>query len=654
MPPLLSQPAMSPVLACFQPDGVLAQHLQGFAPREPQRQMAHAVDEAIHQQGQLLVEAGTGTGKTYAYLVPALLSNKRVIISTGSKALQEQLFNRDLPALLQPLAFTKPIALLKGRANYLCLERLDQLLATTATQEAEVLADIARVRMFAISTSSGDVADIPGLTEQAPIIPHITSTNDNCLGRDCPRYDECYLLKARRKAMDAQLVVINHHLFFADLVVKDTGFAELLPEGEVYIFDEAHQLPDIASGYFGESLSSRQLVELCRDVVLAQRTEAPDMLQLKRAAESLELACREFRLVFGIEPARGNLRQWRGQPHFERSLLRLLDALKLGYEVLKLALGRGERLDHAFERVVEFQGKLTRLTNTDATGFAFWFDTSRLHVTLNQTPLSIANRFAEEVLRAGSSWIFTSATLTVDQRFEHFTRRMGIQDARELVLESPFDYFRQSVLWVPRQLPDTSDPRRGQQLALQLLPVLNTIPGGIFFLCTSYQSLRQVAEVLGRELGRRILVQGDDNKQRLLQEFTDNGRAVLVATASFWEGVDVRGAALSCVVIDKLPFTAPDDPLLKARIEDCRLQGGEPFSELQLPEAVITLKQGVGRLIRDTRDRGVLILCDPRLVNRPYGATFIHSLPAMPRTRDPARVHDFWISEPDSAATEQP
>ena len=638
------------VVDCFLSDGVLAQHLPGFAPREPQRLMAQAVDAAIQQHSQLLVEAGTGTGKTYAYLVPALLSGKRVIISTGSKALQEQLFNRDLPALLGPLGFHQPIALLKGRANYLCPERLDQLLATTTTQEAEVLADLPRVRMFAISSQNGDVADIPGLAEQAPILPHITSTNDNCLGRDCPRYEDCYLVKARRKAMEAQVVVINHHLFFADLVVKDTGFAELLPEGEVYIFDEAHQLPDIASGYFGQSISSRQMLDLCRDVVLAQRTEAADMLQLKRAAEALELACREFRLVFGLEPARGDLRGWRGQAVYERALMRLQDTLKLMYEVLKLALGRSERLDHAFERIAEYQNTLQRVVNTEEVGAAYWFDTSRLHITLNLTPLTIAGRFQEEVLRAGSSWIFTSATLTVDHSFEHFVQRMGITQAQQLILDSPFDYARQSVLWVPRQLPDTADPRRGERLALQLLPVMNTIPGGIFFLCTSYQSLRQVAEVFSRELGRRILVQGDDNKQRLLQEFVDNGRAVLVATASFWEGVDVRGEALSCVVIDKLPFTAPDDPLLKARIDDCRLQGGEPFSQLQLPDAVISLKQGVGRLIRDINDRGVLILCDPRLVNRPYGATFIHSLPAMPRTRDAGKVHAFWTQSNNSAA----
>ena len=640
----------TPVSEFFATTGVLARTLSGFAPRESQRLMAEAVAETIANAGQLLVEAGTGTGKTFAYLVPALASGKRIIISTGSKALQEQLYNRDLPALLAAMDYQQPVALLKGRANYLCLHRLDQLLMTSHLQEAEVLADLVRVKTFSIDSASGDVAEIPDLLEQAPILPHVTSTNDNCLGRDCPRYDDCYLVKARRKALDAQLLVINHHLFFADLVVKDTGFAELIPDAEVYIFDEAHQLPDIASGYFGESLSSRQLVDVAQEIALAQRAEAADMAQLARAAESLELACREQRLAFGIEPARGNLRDWIGNPLFDRTLLRLKDALRLCYDVLKLALGRGERLDHCFERLVEYQGKLERLCRTEQPGAAYWFDTTRLHFSLNLTPLSIADRFHSEVMRAGCSWVFTSATLTVGNGFEHFSHQLGIDQARELVLESPFAYHDQSLLCVPRGLPDTGFARRATELAQLLTPTINKVPGGIFFLCTSYQSLRQIAEVLRRDVGRLVLVQGEDNKQRLLSQFVDNGRAVLVATASFWEGVDVRGAALSCVIIDKLPFTAPDEPLLKARMEDCRLQGGDPFSQLQLPDAVITLKQGVGRLIRDMQDRGVLILCDPRLVHRPYGATFLQSLPPMPRCRDLAAINRFWLQSPTSAS----
>ncbi len=633
---------------CFAQDGLLAQAITHFAPRESQRQMARAVAETIETTSSLLVEAGTGTGKTFAYLVPALLSGKRVIISTGSKALQEQLFGRDLPLLLSVLSYPHQIALLKGRANYLCLYRLDNFLQTSHTQEAELLVDLVKIKQFSLTTSSGDMAEVQGIAEQAAILPHITSTNDNCLGRDCPRYEECFLVQARRKAMDAQLVVINHHLFFADLVVKDTGFAELLPDAEVYIFDEAHQLPDIASGYFGESISSRQLLDLAQELILAYKTEVQDMKQLALAAESLETSCRELRLAFGVEPTRGNLRELVGQLHFERILLRLKDAMTLCYEVAKLGLGRGERIDHCYERIAELQNALRRLTHIEQHDAAYWFETSRIHFSLHLTPLSIAARFCSEVVRPGSSWIFTSATMTVDQDFSHFSQRLGLDKSRSLILDSPFAYEEQSLLLVPRGLPDTAYQQRASLLARELVSLINKVPGGIFFLCTSHQSVRQVAEVFRAELGRELLVQGDDNKQKLLAQFTEHGRAVLVATASFWEGVDVRGAALSCVIIDKLPFSAPDEPLLKARMDACRERGGDPFTELQLPEAVITLKQGVGRLIRDGKDKGILVLCDPRLVNRPYGATFLHSLPPMPRTRDISQVNAFWqrMTEP--------
>lgn len=364
--------------------------------------MAEAVANTITGAGQLMVEAGTGTGKTFAYLVPALASGKRVIISTGSKALQERLYNRDLPTLLAAMDYNHPVALLKGRANYLCLHRLDQLLATSHLQEARVLADLVRVKTYSINATSGDVAEIPELLEQTPILPHVTSTNDNCLGRECPRYDDCYLVRARRKAMDAQLVVINHHLFFADMVVKDTGFAELIPDADVYILMRPINYR-ILPAAISASLSSRQLLDVAHEILLAQRAEAADMAQLARSADALELACREQRLAFGIEPSRGNLRDWVGNPLFDRTLQRLKDALRLYYDVLKLALGRGERLDHCFERLVEYQGKLERLLQTEQSGAAYWFDTTRIHFSFNVTPLSIADRFNSEVMRAGCS-----------------------------------------------------------------------------------------------------------------------------------------------------------------------------------------------------------------------------------------------------------
>ncbi|WP_421243389.1 ATP-dependent DNA helicase [Aeromonas enteropelogenes] len=626
----------------FKPDGPLASHIDGFKARAPQLEMAEAVARAIKSGGRLLVEAGTGTGKTYAYLVPALESGKRVVISTGSKNLQEQLFYRDLPTITEALSYTPPVALLKGRSNYLCIERMNRLLSESHLQKPEILNDLVKVKSWSTATDNGDVGDIPGLQENAEILAHVTSTNDNCLGRDCPYYDDCHLVIARRRAMDAQVVVINHHLFFADLAVKDTGFGELVPQAQVYVFDEAHQLPEIATNYFGKSVGSRTIQDLAQDIQLAYRAEAHDMAQLGKAADRLAIASQDLRLAFGVDGGRGNTRDMLRKPLWGQALARLNDAIGLCYEVLKLALGRGEQLDHAFERICELRTRLGEVLAVNQTGFSYWYDCSRLHFSLNLTPLSVAERFGAEVQRPEVAWVFTSATLTVDQRFDHFVAELGLSGSAELILDSPFDYGEQARLCVPRYLPEPNAFGRGEQLANLMIPLINKTPGGCFFLCTSHQVMRQVAEVLRREIGRTVLLQGEDNKQRLLKEFVENGRAVLVATSSFWEGIDVRGAALSCVIIDKLPFASPDDPLLKARVDDCKLKGCDPFAELQLPKAVIALKQGVGRLIRDRSDHGVLVICDPRMVNKPYGATFIKSLPAIPRTRELAMLGDFF------------
>ncbi|WP_429118372.1 ATP-dependent DNA helicase [Aeromonas veronii] len=626
----------------FKPDGPLASHIDGFKARAPQLEMAEAVAHAIKSGGRLLVEAGTGTGKTYAYLVPALESGKRVVISTGSKNLQEQLFYRDLPTITGALSYTPPVALLKGRSNYLCIERMNRLLSESHLQKPEILNDLVKVKSWSTATDNGDVGDIPGLQENAEILAHVTSTNDNCLGRDCPYYDDCHLVVARRRAMDAQVVVINHHLFFADMAVKDTGFGELVPEAQVYVFDEAHQLPEIATNYFGKSVGSRTIQDLAQDIQLAYRAEAHDMAQLGKAADRLAIASQDLRLAFGVDGGRGNTRDMLRQPLWGQALARLNDAIGLCYEVLKLALGRGEQLDHAFERISELRTRLGEVLAVNQTGFSYWYDCSRLHFTLNLTPLSVAERFSAEVQRPEVAWVFTSATLTVDMRFDHFKAELGLAGSAELILDSPFDYGEQARLCVPRYLPEPNAFGRGEQLANLMIPLINKTPGGCFFLCTSHQVMRQVAEVLRREIGRTVLLQGEDNKQRLLKEFVENGRAVLVATSSFWEGIDVRGAALSCVIIDKLPFASPDDPLLKARVDDCKLMGGDPFAELQLPKAVIALKQGVGRLIRDRSDHGVLVICDPRMVNKPYGATFIKSLPAIPRTRELGTLGSFF------------
>ncbi|NDL62491.1 ATP-dependent DNA helicase [Acerihabitans arboris] len=625
----------------FAPQGALAKAITGFKPRESQRLMAEAIEQAIDKKQPLVVEAGTGTGKTYAYLVPALRSKRKVIISTGSKALQDQLYARDLPKVAAALDYQGQVALLKGRSNYLCLERMEQQLAGGVNIAPETLAELSGVRNWSSQTVDGDVANCSGIAEDSPVWPLVTSTNDNCLGGDCPLYKDCFVVKARRKAMDADIIVVNHHLFLADMVVKEGGFGELIPTGDVMIFDEAHQMPDIASQYFGQQLTSRQLMDLARDMTLAYRTDVRDMAQLQKSADRLTFCTQDFRLVLGEPGFRGNLRDVLAQPALQRALLLLDDALELCHDVAKLALGRSALLDAAFERAALYRARLKRLKNVQEPGFSYWYECNARHFVLALTPLSVSTRFREVMSEKEGTWIFTSATLSVNDRLEHFTRRIGLDDAKTLLLPSPFDYATQALLCVPRFLPEPNQRGAAVQLARMLAPVIIANQGRCFFLCTSHQMMRDLAAEFRASLTLPVLLQGETGKRQLLQQFVTAGNALLVATNSFWEGVDVRGDTLSCVIIDKLPFTAPDDPLLKARTEDCQLRGGDPFAEVQIPEAVIALKQGVGRLIRDSDDRGVLIICDQRLVTRPYGQIFLNSLPPAPRTRSLQCAIDF-------------
>ncbi|EKY3230288.1 ATP-dependent DNA helicase [Cronobacter malonaticus] len=618
----------------FAADGQLANAIPGFKPREPQRQMAQAVSAAIEAATPLVVEAGTGTGKTYAYLAPALRAGKKVIISTGSKALQDQLYSRDLPTVAKALEYKGRLALLKGRSNYLCLERLEQQALAGGDLPVQTLSDVIQLRGWANETVDGDISTCGRVAEDAPVWPLVTSTNDNCLGTDCPLYKDCFVVKARKKAMEADVVVVNHHLFLADMVVKESGFAELIPEAEVIIFDEAHQLPDIASQYFGQSLSSRQLLDLARDIIIAYRTEVKDTQQLQKCADRLAQSTQDFRLQLGDPGFRGNLRELLADASISRALLLLDDALELCYDVAKLSLGRSALLDAAFERATLYRARLKRLKEINQPGYSYWYECNSRHFTLALTPLTVADKFQDVIAEKGGSWIFTSATLSVNDDLHHFTERLGIHEAQTLLLPSPFDYARQALLCVPRGLPQTNQPQAGKALARMLQPLIEANQGRCFMLCTSHAMMRDLAEQFRATMTLPVLLQGETSKSQLLEQFISAGNALLVATSSFWEGVDVRGDALSLVIIDKLPFTSPDDPLLKARMEDCRLRGGDPFDEVQLPEAVITLKQGVGRLIRDVDDRGVLVICDNRLVMRPYGAVFLKSLPPTPRTRD--------------------
>ena len=638
--------SVSSVSKAFANDGALAQAITGFSPRQAQTDMALDVAHAIDKESSLIVEAGTGTGKTFAYLIPAFLAlnpkkPKKIVVSTGTKNLQEQLFHKDIPLIKKALASNAQVALLKGRANYLCNYRLAQYQDSRGQLDAQMLQDLVKVKTWANGTQSGDIGEIVNVSEDSSIFPLVTSTLDNCLARDCPDYEACHLVRARQKASDADIIVVNHHLFFADMALKDTGFGELIPKAQVMIFDEAHQIGDIASEYFGEAFSSKQLVDLCTDVLQIYRSSLTDVKQLGRAAEKLQKTCQEFRLLFNYDPERGNWREKYKQVQFQQKFANLKIDLDFLYQVIKLCVSRNEAIDNCFDRAVNLLAQYDVMANVEAYGMSFWYETTPRSVVLHQTPLTVSDKFSAVVKESGAGWIFTSATLAVDNSFDHFAQHLGLQSAKKLMLDSPFDYQAQSQLIVPRYLPQANDKNRALKLAELAQPLIKASKGACFMLFTSYRVMHQVAEALAESIDNPLLVQGKMAKRKLLEQFVEQDSAVLLATASFWEGVDVRGDKLTCVIIDKLPFASPDDPLLQARCEDVRRQGGEPFSQIQLPQAVIALKQGVGRLIRDVSDKGVLVICDDRLVNKPYGATFLKSLPDMKRSRDINKAAKF-------------
>ncbi|AWL12300.1 DNA helicase [Saliniradius amylolyticus] len=624
---------MTSVKQTFAPDGALAKAIDGFSPRQAQLDMALAIEASIKQKQALVVEAGTGTGKTFAYLIPALLSNKKAIISTGTKNLQEQLFHRDLPIIKKALGSNKRTVLLKGRSNYLCLHRLRQHSGNSTLVDKNVLGQLTQVRQWASSTKSGDMGELKSLPEDARVLPLVTSTVDNCLGKDCPDYEDCYLVKARRQALDAEVVVVNHHLFFADMALKNTGFGELIPESDLVVFDEAHQIPDIATEYFGENLSSRQLRELCEEVELIYRTALKDAGQLSKAADKLKMQLADLRLLYPDTPQKGNWVESLAEETIRAQVERISDSLEFLYEVIKTHLGRDKDLDNCFERCSQARTLLDKLCDVQKKGVSLWYETTPRHIVLHLTPLSIAKRFAEFMAEPPRSWVFTSATLMVDDGFEHFTRQMGIDEPQTLALDSPFDYDSQAMLCVPRFLPEPSDWAMREHLVNIAQRLIEASGGRCFLLFTSHAMLNDIAKVLPDKIDNPVLVQGSMSKRALLDEYLSSKNGVLLGTGAFWEGVDVRGQDLTCVLIDKLPFASPDDPLLQARIEDCRKSGANPFARLQIPRAVITLKQGAGRLIRDNSDKGVLVICDNRLVTRDYGKTFLGSLPPMRRTR---------------------
>jgi ATP-dependent DNA helicase DinG len=623
-------------------EGPFAREVPGFVPREVQMAMAEAVAAAIDERHTLIAEAGTGTGKTFAYLVPALLSGKRVIVSTGTKALQDQLFHRDLPRVRSVLGARLSAALLKGRANYLCLHRLEQARTEGQFASRQQVSDLQRIHAWSTSTRHGDRAELAELAEDSPLWPRVTSTTDNCLGSECAFFNDCFVVKARRAAQEADVVVVNHHLLFADLAIKQEGFGEILPGAHAFILDEAHQVPELAGQFFSVSLSARQLAELVRDTIAECGSVTGVLGILQPLTEAITTAVRKLRLAMDGFPGRAALKRIERDAEVEAGI----EALRLALEALVNGLAphneRSRGLDSVHERAQSALARLNQLMDGSARDSVHWYELSAQGFSLHSTPLDLAQPLRELREQSHAAWIFTSATLSIAGDFTHFARQLGLDDPHTVCLQSPFDYQRQALAYLPAGLPEPNTDTHTERVVEAVIPVLAASQGRAFLLFTSHRALRRAADLLADRVPWPLFVQGSAPRHQLLEEFRASGNGVLLGAASFWEGVDVAGDALSVVVIDKLPFAAPDDPVLAARLETLREAGLKPFFDWQIPNAVIALKQGAGRLIRDIHDRGVLVLCDPRLTSKGYGRIFLASLPDMPRTTDIGAVQAFF------------
>lgn len=660
--------------------GALANAIPGYAPRPAQQRLGVAIAETMAERGALVAEAGTGTGKTYAYLVPALLSGQRVIVSTGTKALQDQLYHRDLPRVREALGLGLRTALLKGRSNYLCLQRTELAKGAPVFSGREQIAQFERIVQWSKRTRRGDLAEIEDLPEDSPLRGLVTSTVENCLGSECPFWQDCFVVKARAEAQAADLVVINHHLLLADLAIKEEGFGEILPGASAFVLDEAHQLPDLASQFFGESVSARMLIDLTRDAIGACGKVAGSLAAVSPAVRELEAAIRLLRAQCEGLPQRGTLALLLDHHADMPALVCTLDAAMAGLLAAVTPLKEAApEFAAVLTRLELFQTRLRTwaqgapgLLETDdgddaanaradaaegaededhadaaSHGEVRWFELTQRGFAFSITPLDVAGPLRRYREQSKAAWIFTSATLAVGGDLKHIAWKLGLHEPRTLLEQSPFDWKTQSLAYFPPGLPEPSARDYTERVVAAVRPVLEASKGRAFLLFTSHRALREAAALLAGGPWP-LFVQGTAPRLQLIEQFRASGNGVLLGAASFWEGVDVAGDALSVVVIDKLPFAAPDDPVLEARLEAVRRRGGNPFLAEQVPAAAIALKQGVGRLIRRHDDRGVLVLCDPRLVSKPYGRVFMASLPPLTRTRALADVQAFF--DPSYAA----
>ncbi|MCW8926612.1 MAG: ATP-dependent DNA helicase [Xanthomonadales bacterium] len=629
------------------PGGPFESALTGFAPREEQLQLADAIEQTMAVGGTLVAEAGTGIGKTLAYLVPVLNGRERTIISTGTKTLQDQLYFRDLPMVKKALGSSLTTALLKGRGNYLCLYRMEQSRRDGRLPSRDSVAELEAIKQWAPITTDGDLSISSVMAEDSELWPFVTSTTDNCLGSDCPDFEDCFVARARREAQEADVVVVNHHLLFADMAIKHGGFGEVLPGASVFIVDEAHHAPGTASQFFSTSLSLKQVSDLCRDVLSEASETSGGIATVRDEVARCRQVVKEFQATCHEElEERGTWDDMLSRTGV-RDALQALDGAVTGLRrVVEALQGSSRGMDGCLQRLAELQAYFDHLDKPAVDSEVRWFERRGRGFAIHSTPLDISSLFSGFCEQVDATWVFTSATLSVNGGFDHFIRTLGLSDADTLKLDSPFDYPNNAMLWLPEDLPEPREVSFVPRLLEQVQPVLEASRGRAFMLFTSHRALNRAAELLDGSIDHPLFVQGQMPRSMLLEAFRKSGDGILLGTASFWGGVDVMGEALSLVIIDKLPFAPPNDPVMDARSKQLRQHGGNPFMELFLPQAVITLKQGAGRLIRDVNDRGVLVICDRRLNTKAYGSVFLDSLPPMQQTTDRKRVVEFFNSEP--------